>query len=78
MAGPFDTPPLPNLMCSPVGMVPKKDSDEMRMIMHLSFPYGNSINDFIDQEKALTKYQHFNDAINLVVTQGKVLLVGQR
>ena len=71
MAGLFDSPPLPNLMCSPVGMVPKKDSDEMCMIMHLSFPYGNSINDFIDQEKASIKYQHFDDAINLVVTQGR-------
>ena len=69
MAGSFNEPPLPNLMCSPIGMVPTKDSDEMRMIMPLSFPCGNSINDFIDQEKASTKYQHFDDAINLVVTQ---------
>ena len=54
MLGPFKQPPFKDLMCSPVGLVPKKDSDEMRMIMHLSFPYGTSVNNFIDPEKAST------------------------
>ena len=57
MWGPFKEPPFKHLMCSTVGLVPKKESDEMRMIMHLSFPYGASINDFIDQDKASTQYQ---------------------
>ena len=48
MAGPFKVPPFPDLICSPIGMVDKKDTDEKRMIMHLSFPTGGSINDFID------------------------------
>ena len=34
--GPFQLPPLRDLICSPVGMVLKKNSEEMRMIMHLS------------------------------------------
>ena len=71
MLGPFDTPPFPDLMCSPVGLVPKKDSDEMRMIMHLSYPYGESINDYIDPEKAATQYQQFDDAVYLVIQQGR-------
>ena len=70
MLGPFEEPPFPDLMCSPVGLVPKKDTDEMRMIMHLSYPYGQSINDFIDPEKASTLYQTFDDAIKLVIKQG--------
>ena len=53
MLGLFKDPPFPDLMCSPVGLVPKKDTDEMRMIMHLSYPYGQSINDFIDPGKSL-------------------------
>ena len=53
-------------MCSPMGLVPKKDTDEMHMIMHLSYPYGQSINDFIDPEKASTLYQTFDDAVKLV------------
>ena len=52
MLGPFKDPPFLDLMCSPVGLVPKKDTDEMRMIMHLSYLYGQSINDFIDPDKA--------------------------
>ena len=64
--GPFKEPPFKHLMCSPVGLVPKKDSEEMRMIMHLSFPYGTSINDFIDHDKVSTQYQQFDDAVRLV------------
>ena len=55
MAGLFPIP-LEKLMFSLVGVVPKKDSMEMRMIMHLSFLYGGSINDFIDEEKTSTHY----------------------
>ena len=29
MLGPFKDPPFPDLMCSPIGLVPKKDTDEM-------------------------------------------------
>ena len=47
MAGPFDHPPLPNLHISPVGVVPKSDKG-WRLITHLSYPYGSSINDGID------------------------------
>ena len=36
MVGPFKEPPFPDLICSPVGLVPKKESSELRMIMHLS------------------------------------------
>ena len=56
MLGPFKDPPFADLMCSPVDLVPKKDSQEMHMIMHLSFPYGGSINEFIDPDKAVTQY----------------------
>ena len=41
------------------------------MIMHLSFPYGTSINDFINQDKASTQYQQFHDAVRLVCQQGQ-------
>ena len=71
MLGPFKDPPFPDLMCSPVGLVPKKDTDEMRMIMHLSYPYGQFINDFIDPEKASTSSQTFDDTVQLVIKQGQ-------
>ena len=71
MWGPFKEPLFQHLMCLPVGLVPKKDLDKMRMIMHLSFPYGTSINDFIDLDKASTQYQQFDDAVRLVHRQGQ-------
>ena len=47
VAGPFTFPPLPNLQCHPVGVVPKKDSTEWHTIYHLSYPEGDSITDHI-------------------------------
>ena len=44
--GPFSTPPFHNFRCSPLGRVPKKDPSEFRMIRHLSYPKGSSLNDF--------------------------------
>ena len=41
--GPFDNPPLPNLQCSGLGVVPKRDGG-WRIIYHLSAPPGLSIN----------------------------------
>ena len=70
MVGPFPEPPFSDLICSPVGLVPKKESSDLCMIMHLSYPYGGSINDFIDPEKTATKYQSFQDTVKLVVQQG--------
>ena len=48
IAGPSDTPIFPNMRCSPLGFVPKKEPGEFRMIHHLSYPHGDSINDQID------------------------------
>ena len=74
MVFPWSMMDLTDLMGSPVGLVPKKDSDEIRMIMHLTFPYGTSINNFIDPDKAAIQYQHFDDAIKLAIQQGRFLL----
>ena len=41
--GPFADLSFPDLICSQVGLVPKKDSTDLCMIMHLSYPYGGSI-----------------------------------
>ena len=71
MAGPFKHPPFPNLICSPIGMVDKKDTDEKRMIMHLSFPTGGSINDFIDPALCSTNYQSFDEAVEMVAVLGR-------
>jgi hypothetical protein len=45
--GPFDAPPFPYYRCSPIGTVEKKRSTKRRIIHHLSWPNGESVNDSI-------------------------------
>ena len=65
MLGPLRVPPLPDPICSPVGMVPKKESTKMRMITHLSYPHGNSINSHMDPADTTTCYQSFDKALEI-------------
>ena len=41
-AGPFDTPPFKNFQVSPIGLVPKKNSNKFRTIFYLSYPKSGS------------------------------------
>ena len=70
VGGPYKTPPFPNMRCSPIGLVPKKAQGEFRLIHHLSWPEGNSVNYHIDPEKASVKYSSFDDAIRIVQQAG--------
>ena len=70
IAGPYPTPPLPNLQCSGVGVVPKKNNT-WRMIMHLSAPNMLSINDGINKEDYSLHYSSIDDATRLVAKLGR-------
>ena len=50
IAGPYSSPPFPHFRISPLGLVPKKKEGEFRLIHHLSFPQGSSLNDGISSE----------------------------
>jgi len=54
--GPFNAPPLTNLRCSSLDIVPKYNGD-YQAIYHLSAPLGSSIYDFID-----STHTHLNTA----------------
>ncbi len=69
--GPFDRKPFDNLICSPMGLVPKHEPGEFRPIMHLSWPKGGSINDYIDPAVCKVQYKSFDHAVQLVVSQGR-------
>ena len=69
-AGPFATPPFPINHISPLGAVPKPDGS-IRLIMDLSQPKGESINDFISKEDFPCKYTPFDEATRLVRRSGK-------
>ena len=70
IAGPFKVMPFRNLQCSPIGLVPKKEPNSFRLIHHLSFPAGGSINDFISKDKCRVHYASFDSAVQLVMQAG--------
>ena len=76
IAGPYDSPPLENLQCSGVGVVPQKNGT-WRMIMHLSAPLGSSVNDGIDPEHYSLGYSTLDDAIRLIAKFGRNALMAK-
>ena len=51
LLGPFFTNPFPDRTASfLLNSVPKRDSDERRVILDMSFPSGHSVNDGIDKD----------------------------
>ena len=75
-AGPFSSPPLPSLHCSPLGVVPKKDGT-WQIIMDLSSPYGSSINDFISKDDFTLHYATFDQALTLIARHGRNALLAK-
>ena len=71
LAGPFDSPPLPNFRVSPLGVVPKKAPGEYRLIHHLSFPRGASVNDGISTEDTSVQYARVDDAVTMIKQLGQ-------
>ena len=71
VAGPFIDPPFKNFISSPLGLVPKNNSDEFRTIHHLSYPKGNSVNDGVPEEYRTVQYQSIDDAVGLMLKYGR-------
>ena len=76
MAGPFPFKPISNLRCSPIGLVPKKTGG-FRLITHLSYPPGLSVNDGIDDALASVTYSNFDNAVGIIKMLGKGALLGK-
>ena len=66
IGGPFISPPFPQLQISPLGLIVKKEADAYRLIHHLSFPEGESINDGISADDSHVQYQSIDDAIKYI------------
>ena len=50
IVGPFkENPFCYNAAVSPLNTVPKKSSEDRRIILDLSYPKGNSVNDYISK-----------------------------
>lgn len=77
MGGPFEAKPLNDLVVSPLGVVPKKEPNKFRLIHHLSFPKGGSVNDFIDPYVCTVSYTSFDAAVRWVRRYGKGALMAK-
>ena len=62
--------PFVNLHFSPIGVVPKKEVGQYRLIHHLSYPKDNSINDHIPDVLKTVQYSSINDAIEIILNMG--------
>ena len=70
IAGPFTQQPLNDMVFSPLGLQPKKAQGQFRVIHHLSFPKGQSVNDGISFEDSTVKYASVGQAIHKIVALG--------
>ena len=71
LAGPFDALPFANFRVSPLGVVPKKTSGEYRLIHHLSYPNGDSVNYGISSDYSTVNYARVDDAIAMIKLLGR-------
>ena len=73
---PVDT--APNLfICSPLGLVPKKDGS-LRRIHDLSYPRQSSVNAHIDPEFATLSYTRIEDILRDVIEAGRHCVILKR
>mgnify|MGYP002259925768 CR=1 FL=1 len=78
VAGPFSSPPLPNLHISSFGVIPKKGQPgKWRLIVDLSSPGGWSVNDGIDPNDFALQYITVDQIISMVSKYGQGALVAK-
>ena len=68
--GPFTEKPFENLHCSPFITREKPDSENRRVIVDLSWPRGNSVNDFVNSDEYMgTKFMLTFPSIDDITAQ---------
>ena len=67
--GPFATIPTNTFRSSGRGVIPKKNG-KWRMILHLSAPFGSSVNDGIDNDQFPVQYSTVDDAVEMISRYG--------
>lgn len=66
IAGPFESPPF----ISPLGLVPKKEPGQYRVIHDLSFPRNNSVNSHIDPIFTAVNYETLDTCVSILRSLG--------
>ena len=68
--GPLEQLPT-EFHCAPLGLVPKKQENDFRVIHDLSYPPGLSVNDGISPENTIVSYNSVYDAIYMLASIGQ-------
>ena len=70
--GPFAQVPFEHYIQSPIGLVPKDNGNDTRLIFHLSYPHRGttSVNANMPQELCHVRYPDIDDAIRMVLALG--------
>lgn len=73
IAGPLSVSEHPTLKISPLGVVPKRQEGQFRLIHHLSYPRasGLSVNDGIPKECTAVSYAGIQDAVSVIKELGR-------
>lgn len=71
IVGPMDKVNFQYYHCSPLGLVPKPHSNDLRLIFHLSWPNGDSVNHYTPEEYTKVRYNDLDKAIKLCLAAGK-------
>lgn len=77
LSGPYPNPPHKNFIQSPITLIPKKGSESTdpeensRLIVDLSWPHGDSLNDHTPQSVKSVNYPLFDKAIQMCLKEGK-------
>ena len=82
-AGPFKDPPFKNFIQSPIGLVPKDNGKDTRLIFHLSYPRNTkngqveSVNGNTPDDKCRVMYPDFCEAILSCLLEGRDCKLGR-
>ena len=68
--GPFKQEAFPHVQVSPFGVIPKSEPGKWRLILDLSSPRGNSVNDGIDKERCSVSYTTVDEIAARVLENG--------
>ena len=77
LLGPLPYSLLPLCQVSLIGLVPKSQPGQWRLIMDLSFPNGHSINDGNAQDMTSIQYARLEDAVQMVRVLGRGTLLAK-
>ena len=59
------------MQCHPIGVVPKKEAGKFRTILHLSYPPGDSVNDYIPKDQYYLQHITIDKAILAIKRLGR-------